>query len=101
MFFGGGGGGRGRGGPAKKQVAKCKPTKVAFKVSLEDIYNGKVVKFENKRTRCCEKCNGKGGENVETCKQCKGKGMVIQMYQMGPGMYQQVQKHCDKCKGEG
>lgn len=27
--------------------------------------------------------------------------MVIQMYQMGPGMYQQVQKHCDKCKGEG
>jgi DnaJ-class molecular chaperone len=99
MFFGGGG--RGRGGPAKKQVAKCKPTKVAFKVSLEDIYNGKIVKFENKRTRCCEKCNGKGGENVETCKQCKGKGMVIQMYQMGPGMYQQVQKHCDKCKGEG
>lgn len=23
------------------------------------------------------------------------------MYQMGPGMYQQVQKACDACKGEG
>ena len=23
------------------------------------------------------------------------------MYQMGPGMYQQVQKHCDKCSGQG
>ncbi len=26
---------------------------------------------------------------------------VKQMYQMGPGMYQQVQKHCDKCAGQG
>ena len=25
----------------------------------------------------------------------------MQMYQMGPGMYQQVQKACDACKGEG
>lgn len=23
------------------------------------------------------------------------------MYQMGPGMYQQVQKNCDTCRGEG
>lgn len=23
------------------------------------------------------------------------------MYQMGPGMYQQVQKNCDKCQGQG
>lgn len=23
------------------------------------------------------------------------------MYQMGPGMYQQVQKNCDTCGGEG
>ncbi len=60
MFFGGGGG-RGRGAPAKKQVPKCKPTKVGLKVSLADIYNGKVVKYEHNRTRCCEKCSGKGG----------------------------------------
>lgn len=23
------------------------------------------------------------------------------MFQMGPGMYQQVQKNCDKCQGQG
>jgi DnaJ-class molecular chaperone len=23
------------------------------------------------------------------------------MYQMGPGMYQQVQKHCETCSGQG
>ena len=38
---------------------------------------------------------------MKTCKTCKGKGRVIQMYQMGPGMYQQVQKNCDTCNGEG
>lgn len=35
------------------------------------------------------------------CSQCKGQGAVIQMYQMGPGMYQQVQKACEDCKGQG
>jgi len=35
------------------------------------------------------------------CGTCKGKGRVVQMFQMGPGMYQQVQKNCDKCQGEG
>jgi DnaJ-class molecular chaperone len=30
-----------------------------------------------------------------------GKIKVMQMYQMGPGMYQQVQKNCDVCQGEG
>ncbi len=44
MFFGGGGG-KGRGAPAKKQVAKVKPTKKPFPVTLEDIYNGKIVKM--------------------------------------------------------
>lgn len=38
---------------------------------------------------------------MTTCKTCKGKGRVVQMYQMGPGMYQQVQKNCDTCSGEG
>ena len=44
MFFGGG---RGRGGPAarRKEVAKVKPTKKALDITLEDIYNGKIVKL--------------------------------------------------------
>lgn len=25
----------------------------------------------------------------------------MQMYQMGPGMYQQIQKKCEKCEGQG
>jgi DnaJ-class molecular chaperone len=51
-----------------------------------------MIKVTHDRVRCCEKCNGKGGDSVKSCVTCKGKGRVVQMYQMGPGMYQQVQK---------
>ncbi len=45
MFFGGGGRG-GRGGAGlQKQTAKVKPTKKALNITLEDIYNGKIVKL--------------------------------------------------------
>lgn len=60
-----------------------------------------MLKVPHERTRNCDGCGGKGGEGVKTCTGCKGKGRVTQMYQMGPGMYQQVQKACDTCKGEG
>lgn len=82
-------------------MAKVKPTKKALDVTLEQVYNGGMIKFPHDRTRCCQTCKGKGGENVKSCGTCKGKGRVVQMYQMGPGMYQQVQKNCDTCKGEG
>lgn len=42
MFFGGARGGRG--GNTRKQTAKVKPTKKALDITLEDSYNGKVVK---------------------------------------------------------
>jgi DnaJ family protein A protein 2 len=40
MFFGGGG----RGGPARREMQKVKPTKKALEVTLEQVYNGAVVK---------------------------------------------------------
>lgn len=37
----------------------------------------------------CSGCDGKGGEKVDTCSTCKGKGIVVKLIQMGPGMYSQ------------
>ncbi len=92
-----------RGGkkPSQKQTAKVKPTKVGLEMTLEESYNGTLKKYKHSRTRLCNDCAGKGGEGVTKCKDCKGQGQVVQMLQMGPGMYQQIQKHCDKCKGQG
>lgn len=55
MFFGGGR------RPGQKQVQKVQATKKALDVTLENIYNGDLLKIPHKRTRCCDKCGGKGG----------------------------------------
>lgn len=36
-----------------------------------------------------------------TCPQCRGSGVEIKLRQIGPGMVQQIQTHCSKCRGSG
>lgn len=95
-----GGGGR-RGGAAKKQKRKVQPTEKEISVTLEDIFSGKALKLDNDKQINCPDCNGKGGEGVNECGDCKGRGFVMKMQQLGPGMYTQSQAACPKCKGQG
>ena len=86
-LFGMGGGGGRRGPQPKRQV---KPIGKIVEVTLEDLFNGKVIEFEMERQRICSKCNGVGGTDanaVKTCAACKGRGMRTVMMQLGPGMY--------------
>lgn len=89
--------------PNKKVVEKPKmqPTKRALELTLEQMYNGGTVPLRHEHARLCASCEGKGGENVKKCPICKGQGGVMQLVQMGPGMYSQVEKDCDNCKGKG
>lgn len=98
MFFGGGG--RRRGG-GRKEKPQLKPTVKKIRVSLEQIYNGHVKHIIVDRKVVCTDCNGKGGANIKTCPDCKGRGVVVRMVQLGPGMYSQSQSHCSRCDGEG
>ena len=50
MFFGGARGGQ-RSGPPQK--AKAKPVKRALEVTLEQCYNGELIKIPHERIRCC------------------------------------------------
>lgn len=96
------GGGRGRGGGGgRKEKKKVRPTEREIQVSLEDIYTGKMLKLDNDRTVLCSDCDGKGGADVQSCKDCGGRGAVMKMQQLGPGMYTQSQVVCSKCKGQG
>ena len=47
--------------------------------------------------------NSVGGnkDNVISCKKCNGRGISIQLRQIGPGMVQQLQSVCSDCGGEG
>jgi DnaJ family protein A protein 2 len=73
-----------------------------LKVSLEDLYKGKVSKLALQKQVICGKCNGKGGKDgaVQKCTQCKGTGAKTVIRQMG-FMVQQFQTQCDNCSGTG
>jgi len=98
-MFGGGGGGGMRGEPA---IKKARTISHVHKVSLEDIYKGKVSKLALQKSVICSKCHGIGGKegSVKKCTGCDGRGMKTMMRQMGP-MIQRFQTVCPDCQGEG
>ncbi|KAM0693018.1 hypothetical protein Q7P36_007575 [Cladosporium allicinum] len=109
QFFGGGGGGGGFGGMGgmfgggrEQGPKKARTIHHVHKVSLEDIYRGKVSKLALQKSVICSKCDGRGGKEgaVKTCQGCQGQGMKTMMRQMGP-MIQRFQTVCPDCNGEG
>jgi len=98
-LFGGGGGRRQRGPRKGKDMVH------ALQVSLEDLYNGKVRKLAITRDiPAVERPDGGWADfnwNEYKCDVCNGTGVVMKVRQLGPGMLQQVQTHCDACGGSG
>lgn len=76
-----------------------------IEISLDDMYNGRVMKLAITRDARCPDCAGKGtagaGAEEKQCGDCRGRGMVMQVHQLGPGMIQQVSAPCGACKGQG
>jgi DnaJ-related protein SCJ1 len=97
-FFGGG-------GHYGNQPGQRRGPNVEVKVgiALRDFYNGRETEFSWDKQSICEDCEGTGSEDgvVETCRGCNGHGVKIVKQQLAPGMYQQMQMHCDQCGGRG
>ena len=91
LFGGGRGGRRGPSGPKKGENITH-----PLKCSLEDLYKGKTVKLAINREVQVDK-----SEKAKVCETCGGKGVVLRMRQIGPGMIQQVQSACPDCNGLG
>jgi DnaJ homolog subfamily A member 2 len=104
QFFGGGSafGGMFGGGMRDTGPKKARTINHVHKVSLEDIYKGKVSKLALQKSVLCPACDGRGGKEgaVKTCTGCNGAGMKTMMRQMGP-MIQRFQTICPDCQGEG
>ncbi|KAF1989595.1 hypothetical protein K402DRAFT_326343 [Aulographum hederae CBS 113979] len=105
QFFGGGGGGFGGmfgGGMREQGPKKARTISHTHRVTLEDIYRGKVSKLALQKSVVCPKCDGRGGKEgaVKKCAGCDGRGMKTMMRQMGP-MIQRFQTVCPDCQGEG
>jgi len=86
-------GGRRRRGGGQSGPRKGPDVKHPLKVSLEDLYNGKTAKLAVSR----DKIVGK----AEMCLTCNGRGVIVRMRQIGPGMVQQIQQRCPACEGSG
>ena len=81
---------------------KGEDQRVALKVTLEDLYNGKEVDYQHTKIVGCAQCKGNGSATGKsyTCTQCRGSGRMLQMRNMGM-MVAQVQVSCSKCSGQG
>ena len=93
-------GGRGPGGQGGKPRG---PNMVAREsLSLKDYYKGRDLQFTFSMNDFCDHCHGSGSQDgkLTKCPQCKGRGVTIQMIQMG-FMTQQIQQVCGHCGGKG
>jgi len=110
-FFGGGGspfsgmgGSSFMGGGFRSRRRRGKDRVEEINVELEDIYNTINKKIDIKQKIICNDCKGSGANSpsdIETCGKCDGKGKVMRIVQIGPGMIQQSLSECDKCNGKG
>lgn len=97
QFFGGGG------QRHQPGVRRGPDMEVKLSVPLRDFYTGRSVPFSLEKQQICDTCTGSGSADgkVETCSKCAGRGIIIQKHQLAPGMFQQIQTHCDQCGGQG
>ncbi|ODA77106.1 hypothetical protein RJ55_07624 [Drechmeria coniospora] len=75
-----------------------------YKVTLEELYKGKTVKFAANKQVVCGQCKGSGGKEkakASSCERCKGNGIVEAIRQVGPGMMRRETVLCDHCQGAG
>lgn len=100
-LFGGLFGGGRRGGGGKPQQKKVKPMLKEVKVTLEDIYAGKMKTLSYEKHKVCDGCDGKGGKDSKKCTTCKGHGMIEKVVQLGPGFISSTRGVCPDCQGEG
>ncbi|GAA6020096.1 hypothetical protein JCM11491_006396 [Sporobolomyces phaffii] len=75
-----------------------------IEVDLKAMYEGDSIKFSIARKAVCEQCDGSGArseKDIIECPVCEGRGIRLVRHQLGPGIFQQVQMHCDRCQGRG
>lgn len=100
QMFGGGAGGSG--GQRRQQRRRGSDLIAQQEISLKDFYLGVETDIELSLNDICDHCHGSGSEDgkVTTCPDCQGRGVVIQVIQMGI-MTQQIQQMCGRCSGTG
>jgi DnaJ family protein A protein 2 len=93
-------GGGPRGNAPQRRGKKAPPITQVINITLEQFYLGRSFDININRQCFCTDCDHSGAKSKETCADCKGRGMVSQVVQMGP-MIMQTNGPCGKCEGRG
>ncbi|KAL2181508.1 uncharacterized protein P884DRAFT_190882 [Thermothelomyces heterothallicus CBS 202.75] len=75
-----------------------------YKVTLEELYKGKTVKFAAEKQVICGQCKGTGAKDKvkpNSCDRCRGIGRQEAFRQIGPGLVRKEVIPCDHCQGTG
>lgn len=83
---------------------KPKPIGAEVTVSLKQLYTESKVEVVYDRVLVCKTCKGigcKSESDISSCAPCGGRGVLLEIRQLGIGMMQQMQRTCPHCKGEG
>ncbi|CAK7272696.1 DnaJ-like protein xdj1 [Sporothrix epigloea] len=102
QMFGMNVGGGGAGG--HKRSRRGRDEEQQYKVTLEELYKGKTVKFAANKRVVCSQCRGTGAKDrvkPQQCERCKGAGVREAYRQVGPGLIRQEVLTCDNCEGTG
>lgn len=101
QMFGGGGpaGGNPFGGMQQNRGPNAR---IIQKLDLQQFYNGTDIELAVQMNDHCDRCHGSGSEDgkMVQCPDCQGRGMIIQLLQMG-FVTQQIQQRCGRCNGSG
>ena len=79
---------------------KCHPMQINVNIELKDIYCSNIIDVKYNKNITCTTCNGIGGSDYKKCNQCKGKGCIERIINMGGMILQQTEK-CGKCNQTG
>ncbi|AEO69128.1 ae83d6af-acf5-4ad1-b3c0-9975064c6b2c [Thermothielavioides terrestris] len=102
QMFGMSMGGMPGGGPRRPR--RSPDEEQPYKVTLEELYKGKTVKFAAAKQVVCPQCQGSGAkEKVKPnkCDRCRGIGRQEAFRQIGPGLVRKEVIPCDHCQGSG
>ncbi|SCU90329.1 LADA_0F03312g1_1 [Lachancea dasiensis] len=100
-----GGGAYDDGNGSTYRTSRTADAHVALKLSMQELYSGRSVRFQSKRNVVCGRCEGSGirkkARHAANCAQCEGSGMKERLRRVGPGFVTREQVQCDGCKGLG